>query len=77
MTTPNSLHHLHCLELLSWHYQPVLSWYLHQPESHQLSLQNGHPDPTIGPQVYLGPIKMKAENMVTVETMAMANEDEA
>ena len=21
-----------------WHYQPVLSWYLHQPESHQLSL---------------------------------------
>ena len=28
----------HCLELLSWHYQPVLSWYLHQPESHQLSL---------------------------------------
>ena len=27
----------HCLELPSWHYQPVLSWYLHQPESHQLS----------------------------------------
>ena len=26
------------LELLYWHYQFVLSWYLHQPESHQLSL---------------------------------------
>merc|ERR1719186_244493 len=22
------------------HYQLVLSWYLHQPESHQLNLQN-------------------------------------
>ena len=29
----------HCLELPYWHYQLVLSWYLHQPESHQLSLQ--------------------------------------
>ena len=28
----------HCLELPSWHYQLVLTWYLHQPESHQLSL---------------------------------------
>ena len=28
----------HCLELPYWHYQLVLSWYLHQPESHQLSL---------------------------------------
>ena len=26
----------HCLELSYWHYQLVLSWYLHQPESHQL-----------------------------------------
>ena len=23
-----------------WHYQLVLTWYPHQPESHQLSLQN-------------------------------------
>ena len=28
----------HCLGRLYWHYQLVLSWYLHQPESHQLSL---------------------------------------
>ena len=28
----------HCLELPYWHYQLVLTWYLHQPESHQLSL---------------------------------------
>ena len=52
----------HCLELPPWHYQQVLSWYLHQPESHQLSQQKwltyGQPDPTIGPQVDLGPIKM-------------------
>ena len=59
---------LHCLQLPFWHYQLVLSWYPHQPESHQLSLHKGllltyslthwHPDPKIGPQVYLGPIKM-------------------
>ena len=30
---------LHCLGLPYWHYQLVLSWYPHQPESHQLSLQ--------------------------------------
>ena len=30
----------HCLELPYWHYQLVLSWYLHQPESHKLSLTN-------------------------------------
>ena len=30
----------HCLELPYWHYQLVLSWYPHQPESHQLSLTN-------------------------------------
>ena len=29
----------HCPGLSYWHYQLVLSWYLHQPESHQLSLQ--------------------------------------
>ena len=29
----------HCLGLPYCHYQQVLSWYLHQPESHQLSLQ--------------------------------------
>ena len=27
-----------CLGLPCWHYQLVLSWYHHQPESHQLSL---------------------------------------
>ena len=54
---------IHCLGLPYWHYQLVLSWYPHQPESHQLSLHkgvgrtDGHPDPKIGPQVYLGPIK--------------------
>ena len=58
----------HCLELPSWHHQSVLSWYLHQPESHQLSLTkrygrtDGQQDPTIGPQVYLGPIKNAAPN---------------
>ena len=31
----------HCLGLPYWHYLLVLSWYLHQPESHQLSLQKG------------------------------------
>ena len=56
----------HCLELPHWHYQLVLSWYPHQPESHQLSLNkvahsltHGHPDPKIGPQVYLGSIKRR------------------
>ena len=29
----------HCLGLPNRHYQLVLAWYLHQPESHQLSLQ--------------------------------------
>ena len=41
----------HCLGLPYWHYQLVLAWYLHQAESHQLSLQQGNllserePDP--------------------------------
>ena len=35
-----SLALLHCLGLPFWHYQIVLSWYLHQPESHhQLSFK--------------------------------------
>ena len=29
----------HCLGMPYWHHQLVLSWYLHQPESHQLSLK--------------------------------------
>ena len=48
--------HLHCFQswppgrvtciatlawIAYWHYQLVLSWYLHQPESHQLSLHKG------------------------------------
>ena len=48
----------HCLELPYWHYQLVLSWYLHQPESHQLSVKKWRTDgltsddldPKIGPQ---------------------------
>ena len=32
----------HCLELPYWHHQLVLTWYLHQPESHQLSLTKRH-----------------------------------
>ena len=32
---------IHCLGLPYWHYQLVLSWYPHQPESHQLSLHKG------------------------------------
>ena len=31
----------HCLGVPYWHYQLVLSWYIHQPESHQLSLKKG------------------------------------
>ena len=31
--------HMHCH--IAWHYQFVLSWSLHQPESHQLSLKKG------------------------------------
>ena len=30
----------HCLGLPFWHYQLVLTWYLHQLESHQLSFKN-------------------------------------
>ena len=41
----------HCLELPCWLRHLALSWYLHKPESHQLSLN-------IGLQVYLSPIKM-------------------
>ena len=51
----------HCIGLSYWLYQLVLSWYLHEPESTQLSFSkvsdirtDGHPDPKIGPQVYLG-----------------------
>ena len=29
-----------CFGLLYWHYQLVLTWYLHQPESHQLSFKS-------------------------------------
>ena len=43
----------------------VFSWYLNQPESHQLSLHkvlegmtDVHPDLKIGPPVYLGPIEI-------------------
>ena len=30
----------HCRGMSYWHYQLVLGWYLHQPESHQLSFKN-------------------------------------
>ena len=32
----------HCLVWPYWHYQLVLSWYLHQPELHQLTIMNHH-----------------------------------
>ena len=85
----------HCLELPYWHYQLVLSWYLHQPSTlanfqtlpwiallafsvsielvsssarftsvksyKRLGVSDGHPDPKVGPQVYLGPIKTKGK----------------
>ena len=46
----------HCLELPYCHYQLVLSWYLHQLESHQLSLNKMLQWPIDWTQVYLGPI---------------------
>ena len=48
----------HCLGLPYWHHQLVLSCYPHQPESHQLSLQNSL-GVTSGYQGHLGPIKMQ------------------
>ena len=39
----------YCLGLPYWHYKLVLSWYLHQPESHQLSLQKVCDGQTPGP----------------------------
>ena len=53
----------HCLGLPFWHYQLVLSLYLHQPESHQLSLQKvshsvSETRTHRSDQRYLGPIKM-------------------
>ena len=38
MASLESLALPHCLGLPYWHHQLILSWYLHQPESHQLSL---------------------------------------
>ena len=40
----------HSLELSYWHYQLVLSWYLHQPESHKLSLNKVSDSVTNGPK---------------------------
>ena len=37
---PPDLSLIHCLEMPYGHYQLLLSWYVFQPESHQLSLQN-------------------------------------
>ena len=39
----------HCLGLPYWHYQLVLTWYLHQPESHQLSFNKVPHSITTGP----------------------------
>ena len=38
-----------CLGMSYWHYQLVLGWYLHQPESHQLSLKSVSDSVTSGP----------------------------
>ena len=51
----------HCLELPYWHYQLVLTWYLHQPESHQLSFTKVSYSRTSGPKDRtpgLGPINI-------------------
>ena len=40
----------HCLGLPFWHYQLVLSWYPHQPESHQLNLNKVCYLRTFGPK---------------------------
>ena len=53
----------YCLGLSCWHYYLVLSWYLHQPESHQLSLQKVSQfvrdnRTHRSDQGYLGPIKI-------------------
>ena len=52
-----------------------MSWYPHQPELHQQGLKkvldgvcDGHPDPKIGPQVYLGPIKIEIQIQVQTQT---------
>ena len=59
-----------CIWLPYWHYQLVLTWYLHQPESHQLSLQKVSEwvrnNRTHGSdQGYLGPIKISAHPIWT------------
>ena len=56
---PTSLSHLHyhiSLDCPYWHYQLVLSLYLHQLESYQ-KFQKGvrEANPWIGPQGHLGP----------------------
>ena len=44
------LRNLRChIGLPYWHYQLVLSWYLHQPESHQLSFTKVSDRRTTGP----------------------------
>ena len=70
-----------CLGLPYWHYQLVLTWYLHQPESHQLSLQNLSESVSDNrthrsDQGYLGPIKIvkidrNAEHLQFIMEMAL------
>ena len=54
----------HCFGLSYWHYHLVLTWYLHQPESHQLSFTNISQRRTDtrthrSDQGHLGPIKRR------------------
>ena len=61
----------HCRGMSYWHYQLVLGWYLHQPESHQLSLQKVSQfvrDKRIhrSDQGHLGPIKRSNEVVAIV-----------
>ena len=55
----------HCLGMPYGHYQLVLSRYLHQPESHQVSLQNvSELETEIGTHIHLDPTKMcKKQNV--------------
>ena len=63
---PNVPLKLHCLGLLYLYHQLEFTWYLHQPESHELSQQNvfyilteTDSDPYIRPQVYMGLIRVR------------------
>ena len=70
-----SLHHLHCLialncplGIISQYWVGIFISQSHISKVYKRcwthSLTDGHPDPKIGPQVYLGPIKSHTLNMI-------------